>query len=242
MKRLFFFLFIFIASIVYTTVFIKPALAADICEGYAINASGKIISNIVNSGICYFYTDTPPKYTTDDTKISCTTGGDGASCNNSTLPSCSEMTSKDYHHTAAYHVINDAVQACPFSLGIAYKCCAPNTQTTPAAPPPPCSKFKGAVGQSQCLVVNTALGLIPTTPAGLVTTVFGILLGLSGGIALILIIFSGYQLMASGGNPEKVKEARERLTSAIVGLIFIIFSFAIFQTITAGILQLPGFH
>jgi hypothetical protein len=98
---------------------------------------------------------------------------------------------------------------------------------------------KGNVG---CTLVNTAIGPIHTNVTSLVSTVFTILLGLGGGVAILLIIASGYQMMMSQGNPEKVKEARERLTSAIVGLLFMIFSATILQIIGVSILSLPGFH
>lgn len=89
--------------------------------------------------------------------------------------------------------------------------------------------------------VNTAIGPIDTNPTGFVKSIFSLLLGISGGIALILIIISGYRLMASRGNPEQVQGAREMLTSAIVGLLFIILSFVILQIIGVNILHIPGF-
>jgi hypothetical protein len=66
-------------------------------------------------------------------------------------------------------------------------------------------------------------------------------LSLSGGIVVLLIIASGYRLMTSQGDPEKVKGAREQLTAAIVGLLFIIFSLVILQAITVDIFHIPGF-
>ncbi len=93
----------------------------------------------------------------------------------------------------------------------------------------------------KCTKIDTALGNFDIEPAGFITRVFGIILSLAGGIALILIIVSGYRLMTSQGNPEKVQAAREQLTSAIVGLLFIIFSVAILQIIGVDILRIPGF-
>jgi cell division protein FtsX len=69
----------------------------------------------------------------------------------------------------------------------------------------------------------------------------GTLLGLAGGIAVILIIIAGYRLMASQGNPEAVQAAREQIISAIVGLVFVIFSLVILQVIGVDILKIPGF-
>lgn len=93
----------------------------------------------------------------------------------------------------------------------------------------------------KCLKINTAIGEISTEPQAFVKSVFSIVLGLSGGIALILIMVSGYKFMASQGNPEAVKSATEGLTSAVIGLLFIIFSFVILQVIGVDILRIPGF-
>ena len=95
----------------------------------------------------------------------------------------------------------------------------------------------GPCGSGFC---KTAIGDISTDPGGFVKKIFGTILSLAGGVAIILIIISGYRLMASGGNPEKVQHAREQLTSAIVGLLFIIFSLSILQIIGVDILHIPG--
>lgn len=101
-----------------------------------------------------------------------------------------------------------------------------------AIPPPPCD-----VRGQKC---ETALGTISTNPADFVKSIFGIVLSIAGGVALILIMISGYSLMFSQGNQEKVQAAREQLTSAIVGLLFIIFSITILQIIGVDILRIPG--
>ncbi|MBI4096290.1 MAG: hypothetical protein HY425_01090 [Candidatus Levybacteria bacterium] len=93
----------------------------------------------------------------------------------------------------------------------------------------------------KCIGVNTAIGNISTEPAGFVRSIFSLVLGLSGGIALILIILSGYKLTASQGNPEKITAARDQLISAIVGLLFIAVSFVLLQAIGVDILKIPGF-
>lgn len=94
---------------------------------------------------------------------------------------------------------------------------------------------------TECTSVDTAVGGISTDPAKFVGFILKLFLGLAGGIALLLIISSGYRLMASQGNPEKIQEAKEVLTAAIVGLLFIIFSLVLLQTIGVDILQIPGF-
>ena len=132
-------------------------------------------------------------------------------------------------------------ESCIPSCGLGdWWCCDPKPgyNPSPATQPPPCVKRDN---KGNCLSVETAIGTISTDPANFVNSIFRILLGFAGGVATLLIIASGYEMMTSQGNPEKVKGARERLTSAIVGLIFIIFSVAILQIIGVDILQIPGF-
>lgn len=88
---------------------------------------------------------------------------------------------------------------------------------------------------------QTAIGEISTSPGGFIKSVLVLILSLSGGIIILLIIMNGYKLMISQGDPEKVKEARESVVSAIAGLLLIIFSIAILQFITVEVLNLPGF-
>jgi len=89
---------------------------------------------------------------------------------------------------------------------------------------------------------DTGFGFpIDTRPVDFVKAMFQIILSISGGIALLLVIFSGYRMVMSRGNPEKIQEARDRLTSAIVGLLFIIFSIVILQIIGVDILHIPQF-
>lgn len=87
---------------------------------------------------------------------------------------------------------------------------------------------------------QTAIGLIDTSPNDFVKRLFGLLLGISGGVALLIILYSGYRIMASRGDPEKLQGAKETLTSAIVGLLFIIFSLVILEVVGVDILKIPG--
>jgi len=90
--------------------------------------------------------------------------------------------------------------------------------------------------------IQTALGCIPTKN---ITQFVGWLLkfaiGIGGGIAFLLIIFGAIKVLTSSGRPEKIKEGQEIITSAIMGLLFIIFSLFLLQLIGVKILQIPGF-
>lgn len=54
-----------------------------------------------------------------------------------------------------------------------------------------------------------------------------VILGTVGVIFLSLLLFSGYQYMTAGGDPEKIKSAITRIRNAVIGLLIIAFSFAI---------------
>lgn len=60
--------------------------------------------------------------------------------------------------------------------------------------------------------------------------------GFAGALAVILIIYAGVKFIISGGDKEKVEQAKKTLTFAIYGLLFIIFSFFIIFVIS----QLTG--
>jgi hypothetical protein len=87
----------------------------------------------------------------------------------------------------------------------------------------------------------TAVGCIPTSYQGIVSSVVKIGLSISGGVALLLMISAGFMLTTSQGEPKKKAAATELLTSAVMGLLFIIFSVTILQFIGFTVLQIPGF-
>jgi hypothetical protein len=89
--------------------------------------------------------------------------------------------------------------------------------------------------------VCTALGEIPTEQNSFVAWVLKFAIGIGGGIAILLIIFGTFQVMTSSGSPENLKKGQEKITSAIGGLIFIIFSLFLLKLIGVDILAIPGF-
>jgi hypothetical protein len=90
--------------------------------------------------------------------------------------------------------------------------------------------------------IATAIGCIPyDDPAAFVGFFLKWFVGISGGIAFLLIIWSGIQMMNAQGDPSKLNAGREVLTGAISGLIFIIFSVFLLNLIGYQILRIPGF-
>lgn len=116
-----------------------------------------------------------------------------------------------------------------------------NPYSTAATPTPPCTTNNYDTS-GNCKSVSTGLGVnINTNVGDFIKSLLGLILSISGAIAILLIIISGYRLMISQGNPEKIQAAKDQLTAAIVGLMFVIFSLVILQVIGYDILRLPGF-
>lgn len=116
------------------------------------------------------------------------------------------------------------------------------------APRPP-PDFSGTTGssfspQGDCgseTEVDTAIGCIPTDFGGLFTKFFSLGIGIAGGIAFLLILFGGFQILTSAGNPEQLAAGKELVTSAITGLLMIIFSVFLLRVIGVDILGIPDF-
>ena len=54
---------------------------------------------------------------------------------------------------------------------------------------------------------------------------------IAGIILLLMIVFAGYTLLTSIGNPEAIQKGKSRLTAALVGFILIFAAFWIWQLI-----------
>jgi hypothetical protein len=89
--------------------------------------------------------------------------------------------------------------------------------------------------------VWTAIGCINTDPSVFVTRLLTFGISIAGGIAFLLILLGGFQVMTAAGNPEQMNGGRELISAAITGLILIIFSVVILKIIGVDILGIPGF-
>lgn len=65
----------------------------------------------------------------------------------------------------------------------------------------------------------------------LLQNIIGALLNLAGVVALFFIILSGYKYMTSGGDPKQLEGARHTLTYAIIGLVVVLLSAFIINSI-----------
>ncbi len=90
--------------------------------------------------------------------------------------------------------------------------------------------------------VQTDLGCIPNDPFAFVAKFYGIGLGIIGGVALIFIIYGGYIILTSQGDPNQLNTGKSYVYYAIAGLLLAIFGFIFIQVIAVDILHIPGFN
>lgn len=87
--------------------------------------------------------------------------------------------------------------------------------------------------------INTAIGCIPVGDTNqFMGWLLGWAVGVGGGIAFLLIVYASFMIMTSQGVPDRLKAGQELLTSAISGLIMLIFAVFILKFIGIDILKL----
>ena len=122
----------------------------------------------------------------------------------------------------------------------------PPTQTNPSPSPstaPDGSTTSTGFFPRSCGTesLSTALGCLPYTRDAFVSALLTFIVGLAGGIALVIMLIATFQIMTAGGNPQQLKKGKELLTSAIIGLLFLIFSVSLLRLVAGDIIKLPGF-
>ena len=86
--------------------------------------------------------------------------------------------------------------------------------------------FVPLISSAQLLVpqINGLTTADIKTVAGSIIQVF---LGLLGLIALVIVLYAGFRWMTSGGNEEKIAQAKKILMAGVIGLIIILTSYII---------------
>lgn len=87
--------------------------------------------------------------------------------------------------------------------------------------------------------ISTAIGCVPIGNITTITHFFlGWALGIAGGVALLLIGFSGYRIATSQGDPKRLQGGQELLMSAIGGLLMVVLSVFLLRFIGVDLLGL----
>lgn len=107
--------------------------------------------------------------------------------------------------------------------------------------PKPCeSSIKDSNGKVT-YGIPTAIGCVPTNPTAFIQAFFKLSVGIGGGIAFLMMLYSAFEMIASAGNPESLKAGQQRFTSAIYGILFVVFAIFLLEVIGVDILGLEGF-
>ena len=67
---------------------------------------------------------------------------------------------------------------------------------------------------------------------GLISTITNLAVPIAILCLIVLVVYAGYMLISSQGNPDKLKEGKEVLTNAIVGFLVIVLSVVILLLIS----------
>lgn len=104
-----------------------------------------------------------------------------------------------------------------------------------------CNSSGEAVDDPESGEIFTAIGCVPADELQEFTE-FTVRwsIGIAGGITLLLIIYSGYLYTTSKGNPQKIQAAKELITAAVGGLLFLILSATLLRLVSSNILDIPG--
>jgi hypothetical protein len=132
------------------------------------------------------------------------------------------------------------------TASVTYGCCGSETGSTVSKTARICDFAGDKSSDCEACMIDgtaawTALGCIQTDPQKFIGQILGIAVGIGGGIAFLLILFGGFQILTSAGNPEKLNAGKELITSAITGLLIIIFSIFLLRLIGVDIFSIPEF-
>ena len=64
-------------------------------------------------------------------------------------------------------------------------------------------------------------------PRVIAMEIINVVLGFLSLLLVALLVFSGYQWMAAGGNEEQVTKAQKRITNAVIGLVIVLAAWSI---------------
>lgn len=99
-------------------------------------------------------------------------------------------------------------------------------------------RFFGGSGGASDFADTAGLGDsdLTTTIASIINTALGFL----GVVAVVIILYGGFLWMTSGGNDDKVKQAKKLMISGVIGLVIIFSSFAIAQFVIGSLSSATG--
>lgn len=75
----------------------------------------------------------------------------------------------------------------------------------------------------------------------LVAWFYYFIVSIAGIAAFFMLVWGGFEWLSSAGSPAKIAEARDKISSALIGLLLILASYLILQVINPELVILKGF-
>ncbi len=87
----------------------------------------------------------------------------------------------------------------------------------------------------------SAVGCLSTQSDLFVKSILSIVFGVSGGIAFLAVLAGSAMVLTSSGDPQKLQNGKDMITSSVFGILLILFSVFLLRTVGFDILRIPGF-
>lgn len=81
------------------------------------------------------------------------------------------------------------------------------------------------------------LSPVPQNPAGTaqLQNIVNTVLGVTGAVAVLIIVVAGFRMITSQGDPGTVATSRNAIIYSLIGLVVIMFAFAIVNFVVLGV-------
>lgn len=89
----------------------------------------------------------------------------------------------------------------------------------------------GVIDTTDCPAFLNALGGCQPGLRGIVLLIINFALGFLGLLAVVMVIYGGFLYVSSAGNEENVNKAKKILLYAVIGIVVIVVSFALVNTL-----------
>ncbi len=69
------------------------------------------------------------------------------------------------------------------------------------------------------------------SPASLIGYIIKALLGIIGGVALVMMVYGGFQWLTAAGNEDKIKSGTQTMLWSAIGLVIVFSSYILVETV-----------
>lgn len=79
--------------------------------------------------------------------------------------------------------------------------------------------------------LNNPLSINLDSPAEIIGYIVKALLGVVGGVALVMMVYGGFQWLTAAGNEDKIKSGTQTMLWAAIGLVLVFSSYLLTATV-----------